>query len=343
MALKRQKNRRLLVIVLAGLLTIAIAPAIVRASTEPRDALSPEIEKLYASGFYDRAAELLHAAVERNTNDATLYYWLGRCYFETQDFDHAISSWERAVALDSARSEYHDWLGRAYGLKADEDSHSKMASALSLARRTHHEFEVAVQLDGKNVKAQRDLIAFMASAPSNLGGGEDRAMAQIRTLSSMDSLEGMLALADLYATRKKFEQASQKYQEILKSAPNRTDAYFETADYYRDRADSEHLQQTVDGALKITHSDRRLNYYVGVALVLAKKDLETAEKDLRTYIDTVPENSELPPHVSAYEYLGQLYEYEGHPNLAVAQYNAALALDSHDKAAREALKRLHNN
>jgi tetratricopeptide (TPR) repeat protein len=307
------------------------------------DAVPAGIETLYDAGQYRQAAEALQAAVAQNPTNPFLFYWLGRCYYEMRDFDRSISSWERAVALDSARSEYHDWLGRAYGLKADEDSHSKMASALSLARRTHHEFEVAVQLDDKNVKAQRDLIAFMASAPGNLGGGEVRAMAQIRTLSSMDSLEGMLALADLYAMRKKFEQASRQYQEILKFASNRTDAYFETADCYRDHADSEHLQQAIDGALTITRSDRRLNYYVGVALVLAKKDLETAEKHLRTYIDTVPENSELPPHVSAHEYLGQLYEYEGYPNLAVAQYNAALAIDPHDKAAREELKRLHNS
>lgn len=341
MALKSQKKCRLLIIVLAELLTVAIAPLIANSSAEP-DFPSPEIEKLYASGSYGHAAERLQAIAKQNTGDASLYYWLGRCYFETQDFDHAISSWERAVALDSARSEYHDWLGRAYGLKADEDSHSKMASALSLARRTRHEFEVAVQLDGRNIRAQRDLIAFMASAPGKLGGGEDRAMAQIRALSSIDSLEGMLALADLFATRKKFAQASLEYQEILKSAPSRIDAYFETADYYRDRADSEHLQQAVDGALKITHSDRRLNYYVGVALVQAKKDLETAESDLRAYIDTVPDNSQLPPHVSAYEYLGQLYEYEGRPNLAVEQYNAALALDPRAKAPRQALERLHN-
>ena len=327
---------------MAEVLTVTIAPLIASSLAEV-DSLSPEIEKLYTSGSYGRAAELLQAAAKQNTDDAALYYWLGRCYFETRDFDHAISNWERAVALESARSEYHDWLGRAYGLKADEDSHSKMASALSLARRTHHEFEVAVQLDGKNVSAQRDLIAFMASAPSNLGGGEDHAMAQIRMLSSIDSREGMLALADLYATKKKFEQASQEYQEILKSVPNRIDAYFETADYYRDRADSEHLQQAVDGALKVTRSDRRLNYYAGVALVLAKKDRETAEKDLRTYIDIVPDNTELPPQSSAHDYLGKLYEYEGRPNFGVEQYKAALALDPHDKAAREALKRLHNN
>lgn len=303
-------------------------------------ALAPEIETLYNAGSYSSAAEALQAAIAQNPKDAALHYWLGRCYFETRDFDHSISSWERAVALDSNRSEYHDWLGRAYGRKAEEDSHSKMASALSLARRTHHEFEVAVQLDARNIDAQRDLISFMATAPRDLGGGEGRTMEQIRALSAVDSLEGMLALADLYATRKKLDQASQEYQQILKPAPNRIDAYFEAADYYRDRDDSEHLQQAVEGAQKVSLSDRRLNYYVGVSLVLAKKDSEAAEKDLLTYIGNVPDNSERPSHSSAYEYLGKLYENERRPDLAVKQYKAALTLDPQNKALREDLKRV---
>jgi tetratricopeptide (TPR) repeat protein len=180
----------------------------------------------------------------------------------------------------------------------------------------------------------------MASAPSTIGGGEERAMTQIQSLSSIDSLEGRLALADLYATRKQFDQASEEYQEIVKSAPNRVDAYFETADFYRDRNEPKHLQQAVEGAQKIACSDRRLIYYVGVSLVLAMIDSETAERDLRTYIDSVPDNSELPSHSSAYEYLGKLYEYEGRSDLAVAQYKAASSLDPQNKALREALKNL---
>jgi tetratricopeptide (TPR) repeat protein len=196
--------------------------------------------------------------------------------------------------MDSTTSEYHDWLGRAYGRKAEQDSHSKMASALSLAHRTRHEFEVAVQLDDKNVDAQRDLVSFVASAASNLGGGEERAKAQFRALSLVDALEGMLALADLYATEGNLDLASQKYQQILKSAPDRLNAYFKTTGYYHDREDAEHMQQAVEGAQKVTRSDRRLNYYVRVALVVAKKDSESAEEDLRTYIDTIPDNSEVP-------------------------------------------------
>jgi tetratricopeptide (TPR) repeat protein len=305
------------------------------------DGLPPEIAASYDSGSYHQAAAALETAVEQNPNEASLRYWLGRCYYEVRDFDHSISSWERAVALDSARSEYHDWLGRAYGRKAEQDAHTKMASALSLARRTHREFEVAVQLDARNVDAQRDLIAYMASAPSNLGGGEANALNQISALSAVDPLEGMLALADLYAERKKFEEASDEYQKVLKSAVGRVDAYFEVADYYRDRGDAERVGQAVAAALKVAPSDRRLNYYRGVALVLENRESEVAEKALRTYIETVPDNSEVPAHSSAYEYLGKLYENRGQPDLAVEQYKSGLVLDPQDKGLRDALKRLH--
>jgi len=67
---------------------------------------------------------------------------------------------------------------------------------------------------------------------------------------------------------------------------------------------------------------------------------EAAEKDLRTYIDTVPDNSEVLSHASACEWLGKLYENETKPELAVEQYKAALNLDPQNKALREALKRV---
>jgi tetratricopeptide (TPR) repeat protein len=288
--LKQKQAARNVFIVLATLLAATLAARLAGALPARLDALPPGIEALYNAGLYSRAIDALQAAVEQNAKDASLYYWLGRCYFETRNFNHAISGWERAVVLDSGNSEYHDWLGRACGRKADESSHSNMAAALSLARRTHNEFETAVRLDATNINAQRDLIAFMASAPRDLGGGEERALERIRALSAIDPVEGELALADLYAVRKKFELASEEYQKILNSKPNHFAADLEVADYYRDRGDSEHMDQAVDAAVKIAPSDRRLSYYQGVALVLGKGDSEVAEKDLRHYIENVPDN-----------------------------------------------------
>lgn len=341
MALRRKKIGQSFLVVLTVLLGATLSAPPTWALTARLEALPPDIQTLYDAGQYRQAAEALQAAVERNPTDASLQYWLGRSFFELRDFNHSISSLERATALDPGRSEYHDWLGRACGRKADENSHSNMAAALSLARRTHHEFETAVQLDATDVQAQRDLISFMANAPANLGGGEEHAMVQIRALSAVDQVEGKLALADLYVVRKKFDLASKEYQKVLESAPNRIDVYFEVADYYRDQGDAELMKQAVEAAATIASSERRLSYYRGVALVLEKKEPEVAEKDLHTYVETVPDNSELPAHSSAYEWLGKLYENEKKPDLAAEQYKAGLSLDPQNKPLREALKRLH--
>ena len=151
-----------ILIVIAALMAARLAKALPAGP----GVLSPDIAALYNAGQYRRAAEALQAASERNPQDASLHHWLGRCFFEIRDYSHAISSLEHATTLNPGRFEYHDWLGQACGRKADESSHSNMVSALSLARRTHHEFEMAVRLDATNIKAQRDLIAFMANAPA---------------------------------------------------------------------------------------------------------------------------------------------------------------------------------
>jgi cytochrome c-type biogenesis protein CcmH/NrfG len=115
--LKRNKSGRSVLIVVAALTaTLAAHPA--QASPADIPALPSVAEPLYSVGQCGQAAETLRVAITQNPKDASLYYWLGRCYFEARDFNRAISSWERAVELDSGRSDYHDWLGRAYGRKS---------------------------------------------------------------------------------------------------------------------------------------------------------------------------------------------------------------------------------
>ena len=338
--MRRRNICRSFPLVVAALLAVTLQARTAKARPPETDVLPLEIEKLYDAGRYRQAADALQAAIERNPTDASFHYWLGRCFFELRDFGRSISNLERAVSLDPGRSEYHDWLGRACGRKADENSHSNMASALSLARRAHHEFETAVRLDATNISAQRDLISFMAHAPANLGGGEEHARDRIRALSAVDPVEGELAQAELYAVQKKSDQASEEYEKVLESASSRIEVYLEVADYYRDRGDSVHMEQAVEAAARIAPSDRRLSYYSGVALVLEEKDPAVAERELRTYIETVPDNSDLPAHSSAYEWLGKLFENEEKPDLAAEQYEAGLTLDPQNKVLRQALRRL---
>jgi tetratricopeptide (TPR) repeat protein len=296
-----------------------------------------EIERLYQGGHYTQAVEGLEAAVAKTPKQASLHYWLGRSYYELRDYPRAMSSLETAVMIEPDNSEYHDWLGKACGRRAEE---SNPLSALGLARRTHHEFETAVQLDRSNLVAQRDLIRFLLAAPGIVGGGDDHALQQITALTLVDPVQADLARAEYFAARKRSDQAGEQYVKILQAKPASAGVYFEIAQYFMEHDDADKMEQAVQGAVNTGSTDPRLDYYSGVAMVMAKNHEDAAEKNLRAYLSTVAPSSEFPPQSSAHVWLGKLYEYEGRRGEAVAEYQAALSLDPRNKDLRDTLKRL---
>ncbi len=157
----------------------------------------------------------------------------------------------------------------------------------------------------------------------------------------MDSTEASLAQAGLAASRKKFDEADQEYRKILDSKPDRIGVYFEIAECYRDRGDTVRMSEATEAGAALAPSDRRLDYYRGIVLVLMNEAME-AEKDLSHYLDTVADNDNVPSHSTAHEWLGRLYEDEGRLDRAEQEYHAALNLDPHNKQARDALKALQH-
>jgi len=326
----------LAVVLLLGAAVLGLSP-VCSAAAPVEPGIPAEIGQFYQEGHYDQAIEALEAAIGKAPADATLHYWLGRSYYELSDYGKSISSLDRAVTLDSSNAEYHLWLGLACGRKAEE---SNMFTAFGLARRTHHEFQVAVQLDKTNLEAQRDLIRFMLNAPGFLGGGDDHALQQMAALALVDPVQADLARAEYFASRKKFDQAAEQYGRLLRSDRHKPGVYFEIAEYYRDRDDPEDMKKCLDIVSKVSPADQRMDYYLGVQLVLANSDPGAAEKYLRMYLADVPANSAFPSQSSAHEWLGKLYEAQNRPDQAADEYRTALSLNSRNKDAREGLKRV---
>src|SRR5580704_9265480 len=151
-----------------------------------------------------------------------------KAVLELQAADAAITSAERAVAIDPKSSVYHEWLGRAYGEKAE---HSSMFSALGLARKTHREFEVAVELDEKNFPARQALIEYYCEAPGMVGGGEEKAKPEIQKLQAMDASEGHFAAGVCRKQKKDFAAADAEFKLALESQPKRADLIYDIGDY----------------------------------------------------------------------------------------------------------------
>jgi tetratricopeptide (TPR) repeat protein len=308
------------------------APATNMAQTAFADA-----QRDYFAGRYNRVVDSLLNAIKKDPNDASLHFLLGQSYYQLGDFSGAIASLETAVQLAPKESEYHDWLGKSYGRKAEQ---SVFLSAMSLARKTHREFEMAVQLNPMNFEAQRDLIRYEMNAPGIVSGGDDKALKHIDDLEKLDSVEGQLARGEFLITKKETAKADALFTQILESNTGRIGVYFEVADYFRDRQNAEKMAEAVADAERVDPNDRRLKYYRGVSLVLNKKRPEEAELLLKSYLATVPDNSDLPPHASAREWLGKLYESLGRFSEAAEQYRKSLLLDPKNRPVQEDLKRV---
>ena len=291
----------------------------------------------YEASDYAKAARLLQLAVEQHPRDAEIHLLLAKTYYESQRYDAAVASAEKAVALDPQSSLYHEWLGKVYGEKA---SHASMFSALSLAKKARKEFEKAVELDEKNFSAYQALIEFDCSAPGIAGGGEDKARPEIAKLASLDPAEGHYAAGNCRRQKKDFAVADGEFAQALELHPESTELIYDIGDYAMKQGQAETLAIVAGQGQAMAPSDPRSQFYRAVALIIRNERPDDAERLLNEYLKRAPLRSGFPPPWRVHEWLGRLYENQQNSQAAIQEYEAALKLESKNKSVREALKRL---
>jgi tetratricopeptide (TPR) repeat protein len=291
----------------------------------------------YEASDYAKAIQVLQAAAAKDPQNGDVQLLLAKSFLELQEHDAAIKSAEKAVSLDPQNSIYHEWLGRAYGDKAN---HASWFSAISLAKKTGKEFETAVQLDGKNFSARQALIEFDCSAPGLVGGGEEKALPQIKQLAEMDVAEGHYATGNCRRQKKDFAVADAEFTKALESNPKSAELIYDIGDYAMKRGQPERMLAVTDAGERVTPSDPRGNFYRGVALILKKESPDEAEGLLREYAKKAPKRSGYPRAATAHVWLGRLFENQNKAEDAAREYETALKLDPKNKMAQEASKRL---
>jgi tetratricopeptide (TPR) repeat protein len=294
--------------------------------------------RAYEASDYVKAIQVLQAAAAKEPQNGDVQLLLAKSYFEMEQLDAAIKSAERAVAIDPQNSTYHEWLGKAYGEKADKVGWPP--SKISLAKKTGKEFEAAVQLDERNFSARQALIEFDCSAPGILGGGEDKALPQIKQLAEMDAAEGHYAAGNCRRQKKDFAVADEEFAKALESHPKSAELIYDIGDYAVRRGQPERLLAVADIGERMAPGDPRGKFYRGVALVLKMEKPEGAERLLREYEKKAPMRSGYPRPAAAHAWLGRLFEDQSRMEDALKEFESALKLDPKNKMAQEGLKRL---
>ena len=82
-------------------------------------ALGPGAKEALKAGRMDEAIALLRAATQEKANDAEAWHLLSKAYMALGRWDDGVKAAEKASSLEPNNSDYHLWLGRAYGNKAE--------------------------------------------------------------------------------------------------------------------------------------------------------------------------------------------------------------------------------
>jgi len=292
---------------------------------------------LIATGHVDEALNVLRSHINQSPNDALAHNLLCRAYVTLGDWDRSISACEKAVSLAPDNSQYHLWLGRVYGEKADR---STWITAAGLAKHVRSEFETAVRLNPKNVDARADLAEFYMEAPGIVGGGRDKAEQQAASLLSLDPPMAHWVKARLAEKRGDLPTAEAEYKLAISTSDNAATQWLNLGIFYKHRQRWDDMEQALSH-VRTARMDRT-DSLVDAADILLRtgRNFSEAAQLLRTYLSS-DAKVEQAPAFKAHFLLGNTVEKMGDKQGAAAEYRSALALAHDFRPAQEALQRVN--
>ena len=297
--------------------------------------VNPSSEDLLRAGKANDARRMLDAAIQQNPNDAEAYNLLCRLYFQLEQWDNALHMAEKSVDLAPKNSNYHLWLGRAAGRKAET---ANPFVAYGLARRVHSEFERAVELDGNNLPARSDLAEYYMEAPGFLGGDKKKAREQADVIAKRDPALATYIYARL-AEKQGSSRAEQEYKNAIAKSGNVSRYWIELAYYYRRAGRVADMETAIRQADQAPRQGTAPEYDGAYLLLRTNRNPNAAIQMLRR---TVSDNtsSEDAPAFRVHYMLGELLEKQGDNKAAAAEFRSALEMASEFHPARDALNRI---
>jgi tetratricopeptide (TPR) repeat protein len=314
---------------LSLLVLLALLPSLCAAdSTDTR---------LLAEGRMDDAIVSLQHRISSAPKDAESYNLLCRAYFALADWDKGISACEKAVSFDPDNAQYHLWLGRVYGEKAD---HAGFLTAAGLAKKVRSEFETAVRLNPDSAEARTDLAEFYLEAPGIVGGGRDKAEAQAQKIATMDPVRAGWVKARLAEKNKDLASAENQYRAAIAASHGAALAWLNLAYFFRHTGHVDSMEDAIRHAAAAPMDQPEVLMESANMLLRAKRNLPLATQLLRRYLS--PSLAvEAAPAFKAHYLLGTALEQQGDKPAAAQEYRASLALAKSYTVAQTALDRLN--
>jgi cytochrome c-type biogenesis protein CcmH/NrfG len=331
--------RRVVVLAITLMLGLGSTCAGSTAASTPSSSMPAAmgVNDLLSAGRVNDALKALNLRLKSAPRDAEAYNLLSRSYFAMQKWDPAIEAGEKAVSIAPNNSEYHMWLGRAYGEKAD---HSSFVTAAQLTKKIRREFERAVELDASNVSARSDLAEFYIEAPAFMGGGKSKARREAEVIAQQDAAVGHWLQARIAEKDQRHDAAEQEYRNAIQASGNQGSYWLNLASYYQRQHRMSEMESAITSAIEADKKRPSVLFDAAQILFGAGRNFVGAANFVRKYLAGGPTVEEAPTFQAHY-LLGLILEKQGDKGGAAVEYKAALALASDYERARTALNRLN--
>lgn len=274
-------------------------------------------------GQADEALQKIDVALKADPNDAEALNFRCRVYYAEDLWDEAIGACERAVQIAPGNSNYHLWLGRAYGGKAQQLT---LMAAYRIAKLLRAEFETAASLDPKNGEALSDLGQFYAQAPAIVGGGYGKAEAVARQLDGFSPVRALELRAQIAEEKKDYGTAEKELREKISVSHSAAQSWMDLGSFYerRQRWD-EMLAALQSGAVAAGHDHGSPLADGGAILMAAGREPRLAIEWMRSYLASNALSEEAPAFV-VHARIGTLLKQLGDAPGAQKEFDAARAL-----------------
>lgn len=225
-----------------------------------------------------------------------------QAHYRAGSFREACSFFERAVVANPMDSRYVEWLGRAYGRRAEG---ANVLLAPRYAVRARQNFEEAVRLDPNNVEAWNDLFAYYLDAPRFLGGGMDKAAAVADRVRGLDAAEYHFDQARLAEKQKQPQLAEQHYRWAAGLAPQDPGRLIDLAEFLESRGRRGDADRVFERAYEIAPVAPIVLYERARTYVKSGRRLDDARTILMRYL-SIQAGPDDPPRSEALKLLKQL-------------------------------------
>ena len=256
-------------------------------------------EQFYLRTQYQEALQVLG---QSKSSDSAIFALSGKCYYMLGDYKKATESFEKAVAMAPNNAEVINWLGKAYGRRAETSS---FLTAPRYASQTRQFFERAVQLDRNNLEAVDDLFEYYKEAPGFLGGGEDKAQRLAEQLRDRAPSKYHSLLARMAEKKKQLQEAEQHFHKAAELAPDEEGRLVDLAVFLARNKRYQESEKIMDQASAIAPNSQSLKFERAKIYIESGHNMGIARNLLNEYINSSSLTPDDPPRSEARQLLAK--------------------------------------